>query len=192
MATYLGYIVGKNETNPISVFIPARSGIQSFKMSEGFGTNAGKWDLSVLSKMIAAADKCYMSAGLSPNNGNYFDEVNGYTTLEDNQRHLNANNAKDVTDGKTARNTTSGPTDNFYLQSPFFSPAANLCRNYVPSSVYGMNMNSFTNLPGGTYSTLRIGSRVMVEFPDNGGTGYITSQLPGSDDFSAAITNLLG
>lgn len=191
MATYLGYIVKKDERNPFSVFIPARSGIQSFKMSNGFGTNAGKWDLSVLTKMIAGCDKCYLTSSLSSNAGYYFDDINGYTTLEDNQRHLDATNAKDVTDGKTARNTTSSPITDYFLQSPFFSPVSNLCRVYVPSSVYGMEMNPFTNVPGGTFTTLRIGSRVLVEFPDNGGIGYIIAHVPGSDEYSAAIVNLL-
>lgn len=191
MATYIGYIVGKNETNPFSVFIPARSGIPSFQMSDGFGTNAGKWDLSVLSKMRAAAEKCYYTSDPSFSAGNYVDDVNGFTTLEENQKHLDASNAKDITNGKTARNTTSSPIDNFYLQSPFFSPAANLCRNYVPSSVYGFKMNSFTNVPGGTHTTMRIGTRVLVEFPDGGGVGYIIKQISGQDDFSAAIANLL-
>lgn len=191
MSTYLGYIVRKNETNPFSVFIPARSGIQSFQMSDGFGKNAGKWDVDVLAKMVAACDKCYLASCAAPNVGNYFDDINGYTTLEDNQRHLNATNSKDVTGDNLARNTTSSPIDDFYLQSPFFSPAANLCRNYIPSSVYGMKFNSFTNIPSGTFTTMRIGSRVLVNFPDNGGVGYIISQLPGSDDFGAAIANLL-
>ena len=191
MATYIGYIVGKNETNPFSVFIPARSGIQSFQMSDGFGKNAGKWDETILAKMRAAADKCYWTSEPSSTSGNYFDDVNGYTTVEENQFHLDSTNAKDLANSNFARNTTSSPVDNAYIRSPFFSPAANLCRNYVPSSVYGMGLNSFTNVPSGTNTTMRIGTKVLVEFPDNGGVGYILKQLPNKDEFSAAIIDIL-
>jgi hypothetical protein len=191
MATYIGYVVGKNETNPFSVFIPARSGIQSFVASDGFGKNAGKWDEGVLAKMRAAADKCYWTSEPTSTSGNYYDDLNGYTTVEENQFHLDSTNAKDITKGDFVRNSTSSPVDTVYVRSPFFYPASNLCRNYVPSSVYGMRLNSFINVPSGTNTTMRIGTKVLVEFPDNSGVGYIIRQLPGKDEFSAAIVDLL-
>lgn len=191
MATYIGYVVGSNENNPFSVFIPARSGMASFDMSDGFGTNAGKWGLDVFAKMRAASEKCYLTTEPDGNVGDHFDTVNGYTTVEENQMRLNANSAKDVTGDNQARNTTSSPMDDYYIRSPFFSPAANLTRGYIPSSVYGMKMESFTNAPGGTFTTLRAGSKVLVEFPDGSGVGYIVKQLPSSDKFSQAIRSLI-
>lgn len=191
MATYIGYVVGKNESNPFSVFIPARSGMASFNMSDGFGTNAGKWGLDVLSKMLAASEKCYLASEPDSSVGDYFDTVNGYTTVEENQGALNSDTAKDVTGDNIARNTTSSPLDNYYVRSPFFSPAGNLTRGYIPSSIYGMKMESFTNAPGGSYSTLRTGSKVLVEFPDGSGVGYIVKQLPGNDKFSQSIKSLI-
>lgn len=191
MATYIGYIVGKNESNPFSVFIPARSGIVALNSSDGFGINAGKWGLDVLAKMLQASEKCYLTTEPGSNVGDYFDDVNGYTTVEENMSVLNSDTAKDVTSNNKARNTSSSPLDEYYLRSPFFRPAANLTRGYVPSSLNGMKMESFTNAPGGKYTTLRIGSKVLVEFPDGSGVGYIIKQLPSSDKFSQAIKSLI-
>lgn len=191
MATYIGYVVGRNETNPFSIFIPARSGISSFKSSKGFGTNAGNWGLDELGIMIGAAEKCYLSSELSSNCGNFFDDANGYATVEENQFHLDGTTAKDVRGDKLATNSTSEPLESGSISSPFFYPSVNLVRSYWPSSINGNFMNSFTNVPGGKYTTLRVGSKVLVDFPDGSGVGYIIRQLPDSDQYSQAIKKLL-
>lgn len=147
MSTYIGYVVGKNETNPFSIFIPARSGIAAFSGSKGFGTNGGNWGIDELGKMIGAAEKCYLTSELASNCGNYFDDANGYATVEDNQFHLDGTTAKIVTGDNEARNTTSEPLENCYIDSPFFSPANNLVRSYWPSSCNGNKLNSFVNRP---------------------------------------------
>lgn len=190
MATYIGYVV-KGDSNPCKVFIPALSGMPSFQMAKCFGTNAGGWDVSIYGKMLQGAHECYMSSECAPTASNYFDTGNGYTTIEENQKYLNSKTAKVVTGDNIARNTAFSPNDYYYVQSPYFYPAANNLRTYIPSSVNGMKMSSYTNIPGGTFTTMRVGSKVLVDFPDGSGIGYIVKQLPDADDYKYSNPDIL-
>lgn len=76
MKSYIGYIVGKGETNPISVWIPSKHGFSSLSASKGFGSNAGNLGLTDLGFARMRAEKCYLTTELSSQGPYIFDDSN--------------------------------------------------------------------------------------------------------------------
>lgn len=189
MSTYIGYIVRNGDTNPFKVFIPALSGMASpiFKTSDGFGVNAGKWGADVLARMEAGAVDCYQASALTAKNSYDLDPKSGLATVENNLGEINEETATTVEYGRKAALKTSCPVDDGPLRMAADQPAANFVRNYRPSSADSTFLPSLMNMPGGTYTSLSAGTRVLVNYPGGGAIGYIVSQLPGADALSSFI-----
>lgn len=96
MKSYIGYVVGKEETNPISVWIPAKGGYGTYGSNRGFGSNAGNLTLVDLAYMRANAEKCYLSSEMNSGGSYNFDDTNGFVTLEDNVPSIDETTVKDV------------------------------------------------------------------------------------------------
>jgi hypothetical protein len=86
------------------------------------------------------------------------------------------------------RYSTSG--DGEMLQSPHTRPAANWLQTYHPNQVEGTEVNTFSNGPKGNFSTLPIGTKVMISYPDDKGIGYIIRQIPYDDEMSKVIKKI--
>lgn len=191
MSTYVGYIVKEGENNPFSVFIPALGGIPSlnFQSADGFGTNMGKWGPDVIARMQAGAVKCYQASELSASNTYDFDPESGLATVEANLGELNEKTAKSVTGNKVAALGTSCPIMEEEFSMPNDWPADNCVRNYRFSSQDGTRFPALLNAPSGSYTSLSVSTRVLVDYPGNGSIGYIIAQLPGADALSTLIKN---
>ena len=189
MSSYVGYIVRNGDTNPFKVYIPALSGgtAGTFKTADGFGTNAGKWGADVLAMMEAGAVDCYQTSALRAKNTYDFNPQNGLATVENNLGELNEQTATTVEAGRKAALKTSRPVDDGPLRMGCDMPAANFSRVYRPSSADSTFLPSMLNMPGGSYTSLSAGTRVLVNYPGGGAIGYIISQLPGTDAFSEFI-----
>lgn len=186
----VGYVVGKEETNPISVWFPSKGGFNKLGITRGFGSNTGNMSLLDLANMRMNAEKCYLTTELSAQGPYIYDDTNGLATKEDNTPYLNFENAKNVKNSPTSLNKYSSPGDNTYLQSPHTNPAANWLETYYPQQVGGAETVNYDNAPGGNYCTLGIGTKVLVIFPDNTSYGYIIRQIPYDGEMSAVIKNL--
>lgn len=169
MKSYIGYVVGKEETNPISVWIPAKSGYIKFGFTKGFGSNTGNLTLSDLATMRMNSEKCYMASELCANGPYNYDDSNGYSTIEENIPYLDETTAKDVKNEKFIENRFSSPGDREFIKSPHSYPAVNYLQTYYPQDEAGAEINIFANCPGGSYNTLSIGTKVLVVFPDERG-----------------------
>lgn len=192
MKSYIGYVVGKEETNPISVWIPAKSGYFSFGSSRGFGSNAGNMSLLDLAYMRMNCDKCYLSTEMSSQGPYLYDDANGFSTKEDNIAFLDIDTVKNVKEKSRVANKYSSPGDGEFIKSPHSSPAENWLQTYYPQQVDGAEINTFSNAPGGNYCTMTIGTKVLVNFPDDKGVGYIIRQIPYDDEMSKVIKDLTG
>lgn len=188
--SYIGYVVGKEETNPISVWIPAKHGFANMGSKKGFGSNAGNMSLIDLADARIRSEKCYITSEMSSQGPYIYDDTNGYSTKEDNIAFLDQNTAKNVKDKSFAPNKYSAPSDGDFIKSPHGSPAANFLQIFYPQPIDGTQINLYSNSPGGNFSLLSIGTKVMVEFPDGKGVGYITRQIPGDDDMSRLLKTI--
>lgn len=186
MSTYIGYIVSDTDCNPFKVFIPALNGFFSdgFGTADGFGANADKWSTLTLERMKKGAINCYQTSNLSGTGDYDFDPVSGCVTLEENIGEISVESTVDITSGKKAALRSSCPVDDgpFYMQGE--APAANFAVNYRPAPGEKTYFPTYMNAPGGDYTTLSIGTRVLVDYPSGTAIGYIISQIPGSDSFS--------
>ena len=190
MRTYIGYIVGKNETNPVSVWIPAKHGFSALKPNKGFGSNAGNLNLIDLSYARMRAEKCYYTTELSSQGPYIFDDANGYATKEDNIAYLDETTAKDVRGKKFVENKYSSPNEGTFIKSPHAHPAVNFLQTFYAAPEEGTYINTYMNGPGGNYATLGIGTKVLVVYPDSMNIGYIIRQIPYEDEMSKVIKNL--
>lgn len=186
----VGYVVGKEEVNPISVWFPSKGGYNKLGISRGFGSNTGNMNLLDLAMMRENSEKCYLTTELTAYGPYIFDDTNGLATKEENAPYLNLQNAKNVKNSKTSINIYSSPGDNTFLKSPHTNPAANWLETYYPQQIGGAEMINYDNAPGGNYSTLSIGTKVLVIFPDNTSYGYIIRQIPYDEEMSYVIKNL--
>ena len=191
MPTYVGYIVNEGETNPFNVFIPALSGMGTpyFDASDGFGSNMGKWNSTVLAYMKNGTYKCYQASELTSSNTYDFDPSSGLATVERNLGELTTENAKDVSDGKIALLSSSCPSADESFSMPNDNPAFNCVRNYRFSNTSGTSLPALLNTPEVSYTSLAPSTRVLVNYPGNGNIGYIIAQLPGADTLSMMIKN---
>lgn len=191
MATYVGYIVSDTDCNPFKVFIPALNGFFSYGMrsADGFGSNANKWDTVDLQRMQQSATLCYQTSELSSGSDYDFNSDNGYVTVEENLGELNDDTATDVTYNAKASIKTSCPVDDGPFYTGNESPAANYMVNYRPSPGEKTYFPSYMNSPGGSFTTMSIGTRVLVNYPGGGSIGYIISQIPGPDTFSQTLVD---
>lgn len=192
MKSYIGYIVGKEETNPVTVWIPSKSGYFSFGSTKGFGSNAGNLSLVDLAFMRQNAEKCYISTEMSSQGPYLYDDANGFSTKEDNIAVLDETTVKNVKDKAVVPNKYSSPGDGEFIQSPHSRPAENWLQTYYPQQVEGAEINTFSNAPGGNYCTMSIGTKVMVSYPDDKGIGFIIRQIPYDDEMSKVIKDLSG
>lgn len=190
MKIFTGYIVGKNETNPVSVWIPAKHGFSVLKSNKGFGSNANNLTLADLSYARMRAEKCYFTSEFSSQGPYIFDDSNGFATKEDNIAYLDETTVKDVRGKKFVENKYSSPHEGKPVLSPHAYPAANFLQTFYPMPEGGTFINTFMNAPGGNYATLGIGTRVMVVYPDDMNIGYIIRQIPYEDEMSKIIKNL--
>lgn len=190
MRIYTGYIVGKNETNPVSVWIPAKHGFSALKSNKGFGSNADNLGLLDLAYARMRAEKCYYSTELSSQGPYIFDDSNGYATKEDNIAYIDETTAKRVVKGKSVGNKFSRPGEGTFVKSPHSNPAANFLQTFYPMPEDGTYINTFMNAPGGNYANLGIGTKVLVVYPDDMNIGYIIRQVPYDDEMSKVIKNL--
>jgi hypothetical protein len=192
MKSYIGYVVGKEETNPISVWIPAKGGYGKYGANRGFGSNAGNMTLLDLAFMRTNAEKCYLSSEMNAGGSYNFDDSNGFVTLEDNISGIDETTVKDVKNMDSSKVAVrhSAPGDGEFLQSPHTRPAANWLQTYYPQQVEGAEINVYSNAPKGTFTTLPIGTKVMVSYPDEKGIGYIIRQIPYDDEMSKVIKNV--
>lgn len=143
----VGYVVGKEETNPISVWFPSKSGFNKMGISRGFGSNTGNMNLLDLATMRMNAEKCYLTTELSAQGPYIYDDTNGLATKEDNAPYLNIENAKNVKNSLTSLNKYSSPGDNTNLHSPHTNPAANWLETYYPQQVGGAEIINYDNAP---------------------------------------------
>lgn len=193
MKCYTGYVVGKNETNPISVWIPAKSvGNARMGVNRGFGSNAGNMDLTDLAYARMNAEKCYLTCELNPKNSYKFDDANGYSTVEDNLTTLDSNTVQNVKNSSGAMPRTSIPGDGDVRMTPHANPAENWLQTYIPTDAGGIENVKYSNAPGGSYCTLGIGTKVIVIYPDDKGIGYIIRQIPYDDEYSKVIKDVTG
>jgi hypothetical protein len=191
MKCYTGYVVGKDETNPISVWIPAKNvGNAKMGTNRGFGTNAGNMSLLDLSYARMNAELCYMTCPLGSKSSYRFDDRNGYATVEDHLTTLDSNTVRNVKnlDSDAPRTSTPGEGDMFMF--PHANPAENWLETYVAADSGGTELVNYDNAPGGEYCTLPIGTKVIVIYPDDKGTGYIIAQIPYLDEMSKLIGNI--
>lgn len=191
MSTYVGYIVSEAKCNPFDVFIPALNGFYStvLRSADGFGSNMGKWNSLDLADMKAAAVPCYLSSELSPTSDYYYNQEYDLATAEDYLGEITPEKAISYEPGKKAKPAASSPISEepFYTKNQY--PAANYTRTYRPTFAEGGRLPSLLNVPGGTYTTLGIGTRVLVNYPSGGSIGYIIACLPGPDSFSKFIAD---
>jgi hypothetical protein len=192
MKSYTGYVVGKEETNPISVWIPAKSGYIRFGAERGFGSNVNNMTLNDLALIRMNAEKCYITTEINPNGPYNYDDTNGFSTIEENIPYLDRTTAKNLTVENNAPNLYSSPGNGEFIHSPHTSPAVNWLQTYYPQQAEGAEINTFENAPAGNFSTLSIGTKVLVIYPDNKGIGYIIRQIPYSDEMSKVIKDLSG
>lgn len=192
MKSYIGYIVGKEETNPVSVWIPSKSGYCTYGSSKGFGSNAGNLSLVDLAFIRMNAEKCYLSTEMSSQGPYLYDDANGYATKEDNIAVLDDNTVKNVKDKQIVANKYSSPGDGEFIHSPHSNPASNWLQTYYPQTVEGAEINTYSNAPGGNYCTMSIGTKVLVSYPDDKGIGFIIRQIPYDDEMSKVIKDLSG
>ena len=190
MKTYIGYIVGKNETNPVSVWIPSKHGFSPLKPNRGFGSNADNLTLTDLSYARMRAEKCYFTTELSSQGPYIFDDSNGFATKEDNIAYLDETTAKDVRGKKFVDNKFSNPNEGSSTGSPHSFPAVNFLQTFYAGPQDGTHINTFMNAPGGNYATLGIGTKVLIIYPDGKNIGYIIRQIPYEDEMSKVIKNL--
>lgn len=190
MKCYTGYVVGKNETNPISVWIPAKNvGNAKMGVHRGFGSNAGNMNLLDLATARLNAELCYMTSPLGSKSDYRFDDKNGYSTVEDHLRTLDDNTVRNVKNMETDAPRSSTQGEGTMFMFPHAYPAENWLETYVPTDAGGTELVSYDNAPGGTYCTLAIGTKVIVIYPDDKGVGYIIAQIPYADEMSKLISN---
>lgn len=192
MEIYTGYIVAEGESNPYSVWIPAKNGSPVFKSFKSFGSNASSFDSTDLSTLKSAAEKCYMINEPTAQSGYLYDENSGMATIEENNYNPDITTIRDVRGRTHSANRFSTPHDGEYVSSPHASPADNGLQTYLPSSAAGTQINTYTNAPSGHHSTLGIGTKVLVVYPDGKGVGYIIGQIPNVDETSTIIKDITG
>lgn len=191
MELYTGYIVKNDETNPYSVWIPAKNGGVLFKFFKCFGINTGTFNNIDFATIQAGAEKCYMIIEPTAQGPYLYDVSSGLATIEENNPSPDFNTVRDVKNMKNISNIYSAPCDNSYVSSPHSLPAVNGLQIFHPNSMAGTYINTYTNAPGGHHTTLDIGTKVLVAYPDGRGIGYIIGQIPYADETSKIIKNIL-
>jgi hypothetical protein len=188
MNIYTGYIVRQNEKNPYSVWIPAKNHGGPMKRFKTFGTNTQDIAMTDILDMQSAAEKCYVISPLNSQGDYIYDEITGFATVEEHNPNPDNNDIANLR-YKKASNRYSAPGDGEVTLSAHSYPAANILQTFLFDSTMGTPLNSYNNYPGGRYTTLPMGMRVLIVYPDNGGTGYIVGQIPSPDNISTALYN---
>lgn len=189
MELYTGYIVQKDETNPYSVWIPAKNGGITFKHFTNFGANASEFSVIDLTQCQAAAEKCYIVIEPTAQGDYWYDTDSGYATVEENNPNPSRDTIPNIKDTKEIGNRYSAPNEGDTVFSVHSSPAVHGLQTFLPSTSSGTTINTYANMPGGRHTTLDIGTRVLVAFPDNRSIGYIIGQIPGADKTASVIRN---
>lgn len=188
MDIYTGYIVRSDETNPYSVWIPAKNSGGVFKIFKSFGMNASLFDPVDLAGLQAAAEKCYMITEPTAQ-GPYLYSNDGMATVQEFNTSPSRETIKMVNGAETLANEYGPPASGSNF-SPHTSPAQNGLQVYLPGASDGTFLNSYTNAPGGHHTTLDIGTRVLVVYPDRKSVGYIIGQIPFLDETSKIIKDI--
>ena len=188
MDIYTGYIVRSNETNPYSVWIPAKNSGGIFKIFKSFGMNTSLFEPLDLVSLQNASEQCYMITEPTAQ-GPYLYSGDGLATVQEFNPSPNKETIKNVTGQKAVSNRYYSP-GNGSIFSPHTLPAQNGLQIYLPGSVDGTTINSYVNAPGGHHTTLDIGTRVLVVYPDRKSVGYIIGQIPFLDETSKIIKDI--
>lgn len=192
MEIYTGYIVAEDETNPYSVWVPAKNNGGIFKRFKTFASNAGDFNGVDLSIVQSSAEKCYMIIEPTAQSPYLYDNMSGLATIEENNPSPDINTVKNVKNMSKPVNRYFTPHHGESDYTPHSNPAANGLQTYLPGSFSGTEINTFMNAPGGRHTTLGIGTKVLIVYPDGRGTGYIIGQIPFPDDTSKVLKDILG
>jgi hypothetical protein len=190
MDIFTGYIVQADETNPYSVWIPAKNGGAVFKNFKSFGSNVGSFNALDLNTIQSSAEKCYMIIEPTAQGTYLYDMISGISTVQEFNASPDNTTIRDVNGMQTSANTFTMPHDGESIFSPHTNPADNGLQIYLPGSSAGTCYSSYTNAPAGHHTTLDIGTKVLVVYPDGKGVGYIIGQIPFPDETSKIIKDI--
>ena len=189
MELYTGYIVQEGETNPYSVWIPAKNGAFTLKHFKTFGSNASNFSVIDMNACQVAAEKCFIVIEPTAQSNYWYDTDSGYATVEENNPNPSRDTIPRVKESNKSINHYSAPHEGESVTSVHSAPAVNGLQTFLPGGPQGTIVNTYANKPGGRHTTLGIGTKVLVAFPDGGGIGYIIGQIPGKDETSTVIRN---
>lgn len=189
MELYTGYIVQQGETNPYSVWIPAKNGGITFKRFSTFASNASDFSVIDLAQCQAAAEECYIVIEPTAQGDYLYDSASGYATVEENNPNPSRDTISSVEGGQAPVKRFFAPHEGETVHCMHSNPAANGLQTFLPSTSMGTLINTYADMPGGKHTTLDIGTKVLVAYPDGRGIGYIIGQIPGKDKTSLIIKN---
>lgn len=185
--TYIGYIIGKDKTNPYSVWIPAKNGVTVTGSKRGFGSNTGNMTLLDIGNMRLAAEECYYTSEMSSQPPYLYDSANGFATREEHIAILDETTAKNVKNKTFSENMYNMPGNGVEILTPHGRPASNFLQTFYAMPQDGTHINYYMNSAGGNFVTLSEGTKVLVIFPEGKGIGYIIRVIPDADEISRYI-----
>lgn len=189
---FSGYVLDFNEsTNSALVWIPSKVPylFENGSTWRTFGKNLnnciGKSEVAKLRDMCSGY-WFYLTNELTSGSLARYDEVSGNSTVyEANRSSLRMNDLR-KNQGEKYKSYPYGT--NFTYKWPQDNPAQNLCQNYNLNLSSGYSVDVGMNAPKGSFTSLEVGTRVIVSFINNGTLGVILRQYPNSDELSLALS----
>ena len=148
MEIYTGYIVAEDETNPYSVWIPAKNNGGIFKRFKTFASNASDFTAVDLGILQSSAEKCYMIIETTAQSPYLYDSASGLGTMEENNPSPDINTLRNVKTMLNPANRYYSPHHGEHDQTPHSNPAVNGLQTYLPGSMVGTEINTYMNAPG--------------------------------------------
>lgn len=189
MASYTGYIINDNETNPYSVWIPKLCGyIPENKIFKGFGSNTNNLTVNEVAMMRQTAKKCYLTSDLSSVGPYLYDSLNGLATKREMTTAITPENVNDVIN--RVDDVKFAPKQ-CVAQMAQSLPADNGLQTYHIDLWRPEPVCDYADTQGGTSCTLSQGTKVLVDFPDDRNIGYITRIILEPNEISNILRNIL-
>lgn len=192
---YTGYVIDNNAEggyNPVQVWVPALDGNYVTGEWNAFGANTGSAITSTkLNELrISSGNKStfYRTMPVSSGSDSFYLEDLGASTVNLSTWQYNSENG--IEDMRYSSSTSNYGSIKQKGDGKSLMPAWSdneLVSNYTLGDTMGIGANTYAGQPQGEFTSISVGTRVLVCFADSGATGFILAQIPSAGSYNLGI-----
>lgn len=197
---YTGWVIDNNEQgnyNPVQVWIPSLSSASGYFTGQfkEFGDNIGDMKKKIVEQLKGVCGEqgwFYRTMPVAPAGEVHYNSSSGASSVHDGLYQYGKTSQyvdeRKNTDGVKSTSPIRMQGESSSVRLGGVSQPDGRFRNFILSDYNGYQNMALTSAPKGNFTSIGVGTRVIVAFADSGATGYVLGQIP--SDCAFGITDL--